>query len=238
MLVQYNAPLSKSLFLQASYTLQTGDLVYESLNQQFNPLIDYYFIFTGINTSFYSTSFFNPKHEVDIIFQYSSQSKSPWLDGLQATLQPEITSGVSYTPVSSVGSIRDYFFAGLDGLGSIFPDRVDYNEFRTPVTWQLNAALSKTFRFHGKRSVSIGLDFINILNRKNTINVYPLTGNAKSLGIENNQSFRELSTLLEGGEPELFNALNTSNGESFRVATGKELYDTPRQILVKVGIEL
>jgi|GEM_PF-5877613 len=238
LILHYATPELGHVNLSANYTYQTGDIRRVFHRRFYNPLIEYESFGPSFDTRFTSTSFFNSKHDVNMILSYQSRSKSEWLNGFRVALHPEITSGVSYVPTFS-NQIPEYFFAGLDDLGRVFATNIpDFDEFRTPLTWQLNASLSKAVRFSCNRSVTIGLDIINIFDRQNAINVYPLTGEANRIGIESNRGFIELANAIEGGEPEFFNALNVMNGESFRAATGKELYDTPRQILVRVGIGL
>ncbi|MEL6821827.1 MAG: hypothetical protein AAFP70_08715 [Calditrichota bacterium] len=241
--LSYTSAFSETSQLRGAYTFTSSDRVDDDalflLYPQFRRPLDGSPedpVFNGLRLTS-SPYYFNVKHQIDLFFAYSSNSRNSILKDIQFFIHPQLKSGVIY-PLSEFGGFRDgYFFAGIAN-GSLRAPLFDDDYERTPSTYQIDLSIAKSWKYQKHAAISLGLDIINLLNTSNVINVYPLSGDAESVGIETDPLFNELARIEEGGEPVLFQSLNTLNGESFRAATGKELYDTPRQILVRVGIEL
>ena len=93
--------------------------------------------------------------------------------------------------------------------------------------------MKSAFKITGKLGATVYMRVQNLLNTKNVINVYQLTGNADDDGFISNP---ELSSSFVNspnrGEQyvALYNAINTKNGQAYWDSIGKQLWGHPRQI--------
>jgi hypothetical protein len=97
----------------------------------------------------------------------------------------------------------------------------------------LDLRLDKSFNIIEKLSATVYVRVNNLLNTKNVINVYQNTGSAVDDGYISDPS--RYATNLNNYGPEylaLYNAINTTNGESYLSQIGNELYGNPRQIFI------
>jgi hypothetical protein len=97
--------------------------------------------------------------------------------------------------------------------------------------------LDKSFNIVSNLVGTVYIRVTNLLNTKNTINVYQNTGSAVDDGYISDPS-RYASNVDAYGPQylELYRAINTVNGESYLSQVGNELYNSPRQIFI--GLKL
>jgi hypothetical protein len=111
------------------------------------------------------------------------------------------------------------------------------NSSVTPWTFNLDMRLDKSFNIVSNLVGTVYIRVTNLLNTKNTINVYQNTGSAVDDGYISDPS-RYASNVDAYGPQylELYRAINTVNGESYLSQVGNELYNSPRQIFI--GLKL
>jgi len=112
------------------------------------------------------------------------------------------------------------------------------NASTTP--WRFNADLriDKTFEIGRYLQLSFYVRVLNLFNTRQVENVYPYSGSAQTDGMIGD-SYRNRSWLDYVGEEGIgiYNAINTTNGQSYWDLTGNELYRSPRQIFFGVKVE-
>jgi outer membrane receptor protein involved in Fe transport len=148
----------------------------------------------------------------------------------------------------SFNSGHPYSNVNIAGLGQVSPYNagVDYmldtrvrlakepvNASVTPWNFNIDLRLDKTIQILTRLDLNIYARITNLLNTKNVINVYQLTGSADDDGFISNP---ELSASFVNapfrGEQyvDLYNAINITNGQSYWDTLNLQLYSNPRQI--------
>lgn len=175
-------------------------------------------------------------------YRFGQNDGGPILQDFGANLLLNFSSGHPFTSVTiaGLGQVSPYN-AGVDYM---WDTRVrlanePVNNSTTPWNFNLDFRLDKTFKITGKLGATVYMRVTNLLNTKNVINVYQLTGSADDDGFISNP---ELSSSFVNspnrGEQyvALYHAINTVNGQAYWDSIGKQLWDHPRQIFF--GIKL
>lgn len=105
--------------------------------------------------------------------------------------------------------------------------------------WGINFDLRVDKSIHLGRNIFLMfyMRILNLFNTRHVENVYPYSGTAETDGMISDQ--KRTAGFIDGfgeGAIDLYNAINTMNGQSYWDKTGNELYGNPRQIFF--GIRL
>lgn len=107
-------------------------------------------------------------------------------------------------------------------------------------SWRLNFDLriDKTIRLGRGFNMMFYLRILNLLNTKQIENVYPYSHSAETDGMIYDR-MRSESHIQHYGEEarDMYNALNTTNSQSYWDYTANELYLNPRQIFLGLRLE-
>jgi len=111
------------------------------------------------------------------------------------------------------------------------------NSSKTPWRFNIDLRIDKNIVMGRGFSLFLYVRVLNLLNTRQVENVYPYSGTAEIDGMINDPS-RNASFKSWYGEQaiDIYNALNTTNSQSYWHLTGNELYRNPRQIFF--GIRL
>ena len=150
------------------------------------------------------------------------------------------SSGHPYTRVwVETGGQADPEDAGVDYIDDTRPRHASepVNSSRTPWTFTTDLRLDKSFEI-GRFDLNAFVIVENLFNRRNVINVYPLTGNAEDDGFINHPDKVETHTSAYGAVyEEMYRAINIKNGVAYDNVAG-ELWGAPRQIHFGIKITL
>jgi outer membrane receptor protein involved in Fe transport len=142
------------------------------------------------------------------------------------------SSGHPYTqydplPGSSANGYNGVF--SLNSRGQAAPEHV--NASTTPWTYSLDMRLDKSIRIWDRLSANIFIRVVNLLNTRNSINVYRTTGSAYDDGwLANSDNSSEFINRYGQTYIDMYRAINLKNGQSYLDWTGTELFNHPRQI--------
>ena len=111
------------------------------------------------------------------------------------------------------------------------------NSSMTPWNFNIDLRLDKSFNIVENLVGTVYIRVTNLLDTKNVINVYQMTGSAVDDGYISDPT-RYASNLNAYGPEylDLYRAINSVNGASYLSSVGNELYNSPRQIFV--GLKL
>jgi len=177
---------------------------------------------------------------LNIDYRFGENDGGPILSNSGANLLFTFTSGHPYTriDIESWGQANAY----EKGV-NYFDDsrnRIATEPFGasvTPWTYNVDIKLHKSFKI-GSFTSTVFVNINNLLNTKNVLNVYPLTGQAQNDGLISNPEQVEKFKDSYGEKWEkMYRAINITNGQAYWDKTeGDELFSTPRQI--KAGIRI
>jgi hypothetical protein len=108
----------------------------------------------------------------------------------------------------------------------------------TPWNFTMDLRIDKTISLWNPLQANLYLRVTNLLNTKNTLNVYNLTGDPYDDGFLSNRELSQSTIDAAGGERyiEMYRAINLENGQAYWDWTGRQLYDHPRQIFLGVKL--
>jgi hypothetical protein len=116
----------------------------------------------------------------------------------------------------------------------------------TPWIFNIDLRIDKTFNLFEKLQATIYARVLNLLDTKNTINVYQKTGNATDDGWLSDRAISQATIDANGGDSyeRMYRIINVDNGQAYwqQVAgvqgfgADAQLYSNPRQIFF--GIKL
>jgi len=110
------------------------------------------------------------------------------------------------------------------------------NNSNTPWTYNFDLLINKNIQFRKSFRLSLFLKILNLFNTKNVINVYEQTGTASYDGVMDPQRTEWLTDYYGDKIYDLYNAINTENGQAYWDYLGKQLYGQPRQILFGINV--
>jgi hypothetical protein len=173
-------------------------------------------------------------------YRFGVDDGGPILERLGANFIFNFSSGHPYTyAYAPPGGQADAYTAGVDYMNDPRSREAlePINSSVTPWTFNLDMRLDKSFNIVSNLVGTVYIRVTNLLNTKNTINVYQNTGSAVDDGYISDPS-RYASNVDAYGPQylELYRAINTVNGESYLSQVGNELYNSPRQIFI--GLKL
>jgi len=108
------------------------------------------------------------------------------------------------------------------------------NHSMTPWNFNIDLNVDKVF-YLGGVSVDVYMHVLNLLDRKNVINVHPTTGTPEDDGWLRSAhavSFKEIPQYED-----FYRAINLDNRWAWQMASGKDFYGTPRQIRFGVRVD-
>jgi hypothetical protein len=181
-------------------------------------------------------------HEALLRIDYhlgAKEGHSFW-KGLDMSIITEAASGRPFTRIRMPSPL------GLStpwevGVWPLIDRRFSYpvepiNDSTTPWTYNVDLRIGTGLGFGGVNT-EIYFEVLNLLNTKNTVNVYPTTGTADDdgwLGSLSSQPYLQLPRYAE-----FYDAINLQNRWAYSSATGNDVYGAPRQIRVgvRVGVD-
>ncbi|MFQ5797948.1 MAG: TonB-dependent receptor domain-containing protein [Bacteroidota bacterium] len=183
---------------------------------------------------------FNQAHRGTIMLDYrfAKGDGGPILQGLGAFVLFTFNSGHAYTKIKepeSLGQASPYNI----GVRALIDERTRFpieplNSSSTPPVFNIDLFAAKAF-FLTSFTLEFYVNILNVLNTRNVINVYPNTGTEQDDGwlqSPNAALFREDQQYVN-----FYNAFNLQNRWHYDVATGNDIYGSPRQIRFGVRLE-
>ncbi len=186
--------------------------------------------------------FYQHKHSgfMDLDYRFGMGDGGPLLSQLGANLLLLFHSGHPFTKAAYVGGLTDPYNAGVDYMIDTRTRTVtgSYNSSTTPWNYRFDLSVDKTVNLISDIKFKFYMHIINLLNTKNVINVYELTGQAADDGFISDPEKYGPYYNAYGGQQYLnmYKAINIANGQAYWDILGKQLYSHPRQILVGVQI--
>jgi hypothetical protein len=149
-------------------------------------------------------------------------------------------SGHPYTHRDPIPGSRNAYTAGMDLNSGVAVDvNVEArNSSKTPWNFNFDIRLDKTINLWKQMDLNFYLRVLNLLNTRNAINVYPVTGDTYDDGFLSNPEFSQSTIEANGGEQyqQMYRAINLTNGQAYWDQWGRQLYDHPRQIFLGLKI--
>ena len=191
---------------------------------------------------------FNQAHSGSVNLDYRVSGTNSQLDGLGSNLLFTFNSGHAFT----------YVYRPIGGQVSAFDAGVDYmNDTRsrqalepigsstTPWVYNLDLKMDKRFDIGGY-GLTVFARVNNLLDRRNSLNVYQATGSASDDGFYGNAVYSASFIELYGQDPdgdgvtdyeEMYRAINIDNDESYRTEVGGRLISAPRQVFLGFSVD-
>tara|TARA_Y100001970_G_scaffold29085_1_gene35888 strand:+ start:1407 stop:4523 length:3117 start_codon:yes stop_codon:yes gene_type:complete len=191
---------------------------------------------------------FNQAHSGSINLDYRVNGTNTQLDGLGSNLLFTFNSGHAYT----------YVYRPIGGQVSAFDAGVDYmldtrsrqalepiGSSTTPWVYNLDFKMDKRFEFGGY-GFTVFARINNLLDRRNSLNVYQATGSSSDDGFYGNDVYSESFISQYGQDPdgdgvtdyeEMYRAINIDNDESYRTQVGGRLISAPRQVFLGFSVD-
>jgi len=183
---------------------------------------------------------FNQTHRGSIMLDYrfAKGDGGPILEGLGAFALLTFNSGHAYTKIKepeSIGQASPYTIGVRPDIDprSRFPIQ-PLNESSTPPVFNIDLFLSKAF-FLRSFTLEVYANVLNLLNSKQIVNVYPNTGTAEDDGWLNNPL--AVQFVADKQYVDFYRAFNLQNRWHYAVATGNDIYGSPRQIRLGLRVE-
>jgi len=160
------------------------------------------------------------------------------MEGLGANMLFTFNSGHAYTKVEEPQNLgqADPWDVGVRALRDPrgrHPEE-PLNSSYTPWNFNIDLNVNKVF-YLGRFNVDLYVNVLNLLNTKNVINVYPMTGTAEDdgwLSSPFSAPFYDIPNYVD-----FYRMINSQNRWSYLLATGNDMYSAPRQIRVGVRLE-
>ena len=175
---------------------------------------------------------------LNLDYRFRPEESTKLLRGFGFTMNLNFNSGHSYTlyemPAAlGAGSVWTLGIRPLNDLRLAVSDEAP-NSHATPYVYEIDLGLDKAFRLAGV-SCTFYAHVLNVLNRKNVINVFPTTGQPDDDGWLQSR----LASLFTStpGYADFYQAINLQNGWEYSLITGNDMYGTPRQIRLGLRVE-
>jgi len=161
------------------------------------------------------------------------------LEGTGFNLQLTFNSGHSYTKIvepQNLGQASPWN-VGVRALGDprFRNPEEPLNSSLTPWNFNVDLNLNKVFYF-GRFNVDVYVNVLNLLNTKQVINVYPMTGTSEDDGwlrAPLAAPYHEIPNYVD-----FYNAINSDNRWAFQGVWGQDIYGVPRQVRLGIRLEL
>ncbi|MCK5454730.1 MAG: hypothetical protein KAJ16_10230, partial [Calditrichia bacterium] len=190
-------------------------------------------------TVIYPLAYSQPhRGSVNLDYRFAKDDGGPILEQLGLNLLFRFSSGHPYTHVEPTPSTRNPFYAGIEMNEWVNQRAEPVHASNTPWNFTIDMRIDKTISLFNQLQLNLYLRVTNLLNSKNTINVYNITGDAYDDGFLSNREISQSTIDASGGERyiAMYKAINLVNGQAYWDWTRKQLYDHPRQIFL--GIKL
>ena len=112
----------------------------------------------------------------------------------------------------------------------------EINASRTPWNTQLDLRVDKTFTIASKMKLTLYARILNVLNKRNVLNVYPATGSDRDDGVVNRSIYNNWKSQYGAAFDALYRSINLDNGGSYYSILGKDLWGHSRQIFIGLKI--
>ena len=191
---------------------------------------------------------FNQAHSGSVNLDYRVNGTNSLLDGLGSNLLFTFNSGHAFT----------YVYRPIGGQVSAFDAGVDYmldtrsrqalepiGSSTTPWVYNLDLKMDKRFDIGGY-GLTVFARINNLLDRRNSLNVYQATGSASDDGFYGNAVYSAAFIEQYGQDPdgdgvtdyeEMYRAINIDNDESYRTQVGGRLISAPRQVFFGFSVD-
>ena len=191
---------------------------------------------------------FNQAHSGSVNLDYRVNGTNSLLDGLGSNLLFTFNSGHAFT----------YVYRPIGGQVSAFDAGVDYmldtrsrqalepiGSSTTPWVYNLDLKMDKRFDIGGY-GLTVFARINNLLDRRNSLNVYQATGSASDDGFYGNAVYSAAFIEQYGQDPdgdgvtdyeEMYRAINIDNDESYRTQVGGRLISAPRQVFLGFSVD-
>ena len=184
---------------------------------------------------------FNQTHRgnVQLEYRFGSRDGGPILARSGVSLLAEFTSGHNFTRVEGSLGQRGPEEGGI--LASDDPRHrkptESINASTTPWTFEVDLRVHKGFTLFGVDG-QVYVYAMNLLDRRNVVNVYGRTGNAGDDGFLTDPELSSGVAEAHGGQAyrALYEAINLRHRQHYWAAEGGDLYGSPRQ--VRFGLRL
>lgn len=179
-------------------------------------------------------------HQLTLVLDAkTAKEKGLFLGGIEATAVLTARSGHPYTRQNEIQSLGSWGPWNV-GVAMIQDPRFSlpleaHNASTTPPMMNIDIRIAKTFDFD-IAAITIFIDVLNLLNTKNTINVYPTTGTTNDDSWLNSQ-YSEYYRQVPNYES-FYRDINLKNRWAYMGATGNDLFGPPRQIRFGVHVLL
>ena len=186
---------------------------------------------------------FNQAHSGAVNLDYRFASENQILNGLGSNLLFTFNSGHSFTYVyRPTGGQVDAYDAGVDYMNDTRSREAleAVGASTTPWVYNLDLKLDKKVNL-GNYNLTLFARVNNLLDRRNSLNVYQATGSADNDGYISNGVYSQAFIDQYGDDPdgdgvtdyeEMYTAINISNDESYRTEVGDRLISAPRQVFL------
>ncbi|MCB0276252.1 MAG: TonB-dependent receptor [Calditrichaeota bacterium] len=180
---------------------------------------------------------FNQTHTgaINLDYRYGKNDGGSILKNAGANVLLTFSSGHAYTAANPLqGGQADPYTAGVGYMSDTRSRQAleALGASTTPWNFITDLRLDKSFDLTSRLNAQIYMRVTNLFNAKNVLNVYQATGSATDDGFINDRTRSETTISANGGQQyiDLYNALNTVNGQSYWDNLGLQLYGHPRQI--------
>lgn len=184
---------------------------------------------------------FNQTHRGTIFIDYRWMrgEGGPILEGLGANLLLSFNSGHNYTKILEPLNLGQASVWNI-GVRPLIDPRTrnpvePINSSTTPWVFNLDLNISKTF-WTEFGNIEVYVNILNVLNTRNTINVFPNTGTPTDDGWLRStlsESYRAIPNYTQ-----FYQTVNIDNRAAYITATGFDVFSTPRQTRFGVKVEL
>ncbi len=179
---------------------------------------------------------FNQTHNAKLIVDFvNPDDQHPVFSGFGISAVLNYHSGHNYTalkPRRFWGSSDIWNIGSSELADPRFASPLEStNNSTTPVFFNVDVEISKRFTV-GDMNLKAYVAVLNLMNGKQVVNVYPITGSADNDGwLENPLA----ETINAPGYSDFYRAINLQNRWAYMRATGNDIYGSPRQIHVGIS---
>jgi hypothetical protein len=183
---------------------------------------------------------FNQPHRgtMMIDYRFPKGDGGPILEGLGANILLTFNSGHAYTKIAEPENLgqADPWDVGVRALRDErgrHPEEPLNNSY-TPWNFMIDLNVNKVF-YLGRINLDLYVNVLNLLNTRNVINVYPMTGTAEDDGWLSSPFAAPFYAIPD--YVDFYRTINGQNRWSYQLATGNDIYGLPRQIRVGLRLE-
>ena len=186
---------------------------------------------------------FNRPHKGSILldYRYGKKDGGPVLENLGFNVAWSFSSGHPFTLANPTSAGQtDGFAVGVDYMNDsrarLATEAI--NSSSTPWTQTIDLKIDKSFRIMDKLDAMIYLRINNLLNTRNVLNVYDMTGDDHDDGAMARSAFTDDYVNSAYGDlyQDMYKAINYNNADSYWDEIGNQMWGNPRQIMF--GIKL